>query len=116
MFTRAVRGLASQQWERCMIRDEEGSDLRCAYTNGDGMHCAWGWVDADLTAENSSSVWGLWHAKRGAASDVLERDLDFAAHLQSAHDRHSNPDAMRRAFIKLHQEYCLAWPSDVPKE
>lgn len=117
MFQKAVRGLASQGWEQSVIKEKGENEyvqfLRCAYSDGEGRHCAWGWIDTDLKAEDSSSIYGLWQNKIGVAGKL--DNITFAEELQRTHDRNTNPDEMKRDFIRMSKDVGYIWPADVPK-
>lgn len=110
MFDRAVRGLASQGWKAC----ESGS--HCAYTNDQGHHCAWGWVDTSLAEKQRGSVVDLRKTKVGLAAGLSDKDLKFAQELQVAHDTAIGEVDMREKFATLSRRHGLVWPSDVPIE
>lgn len=107
MFNRAVRGLASQGYQRCM--DDKG----CVYTNAAGQHCAWGWVDQDLPAGIFAAISGLRNDGIGVAASLNCGDLHFAEALQEAHDYSDEPDKMRRKLHQVGDKYGLTWPEDV---
>lgn len=110
MFDRAVRGLASQGWERSQVG---GS---CLYTDEHGRHCAWGWVDPLIPpAFNTCSVGELRDNEVGLAARLLGHTMDFARTLQYAHDGSHTPEQMLGAFVCLTERYALTWPEDVPR-
>jgi hypothetical protein len=114
MFDKCVRGLASQGWEQCVARDDiQNGLLRCSYSDGEGRHCAWGWIDTDLKAEDSRSIYGLWSDKIGVAGEL--DNITFAEEMQKIHDRNGDPDEMKRAFIRMSKDVGYIWPADVPK-
>lgn len=112
MFDRAVRGLASQGWERAV--DEEG---RCQYQDATGKRCAWGWVDRSLDETTPfGSVLSLRRSKIGLAAELDDEHEDFAGFLQTAHDIDRPVSRRITAFVDLAEKYNLTWPSDVPQE
>ena len=109
MLDRAVRGLASQGWERC-INDRGG----CAYANSIGQRCAWGWVDPSLSKDNVGDVVTLRNMKIGVAGTLAKSDLDFARSLQSIHDSSVTRTGMHEEYVAFARKHGLAWPTDVP--
>lgn len=112
MFDRAVRGLASQGFEKCEIG---GS---CRYADNEGRHCAWGWVDPSLTSSDMESVYGIRH--KGVAATMSEDEiLGFGLSLQKAHDLvyTFNTTMVKTTMVKTLQrvanKYGLTWPADV---
>lgn len=110
MFDRAVRGLASQNWVRCV--DAVGI---CMYTLEDGKHCAWGWVDPSLPVGLGLGDVGTLRARGiGVAGTLPKHDLLFACSMQSLHDRAVTRVGMRDDFVEFGKKHGLIWPSDVP--
>lgn len=114
MFNKAYRGLASQNWAKCEIRIKAGPDTWCIYTDENGRHCAWGWVDPSLPVNRYAgmTVRDLRVQQIGVAADIDVRDLMFTENLQVAHDSASGPDDMRRKMELLAEQYYL----DIPQE
>lgn len=87
IFDRAYLGLASQGFQRCTV-SAKGVELYCAYSSGDGRHCAWGWVDTTLGPEVegavSNDIPGLAMMLRALGRGDIIR---FGQELQNAHDR-----------------------------
>lgn len=103
MFDKAVKGLRSQNYNRCV--SEDGG---CQYTSDDGkMHCAWGWVDTDLPAEESDYLSGLIHHNKGVAGTLNEDQVGFATRLQQSHDSASGPEDMIFRLKQLAEVYSL---------
>lgn len=108
MFEKAVRGLASQGWTRCMTPDNVG----CSYSNG-SKHCAWGWVDTGL-GDQLGTVNSLRNREVPGLHMQLDKgQLKFAEILQDAHDGGFNPQGMLDSFISIHHQFNLNWPADV---
>lgn len=106
MFTRAVLGLRSQGWARCM--DKRGG---CSYDDGDGKRCAWGHVDPSLSGADFRNVSDLFHLKVGVASTINSAlDLAFAAQLQTTHDVNPIPSNMESEFRCIAQINNLIFP------
>lgn len=113
MFDRAVRGLASQGWRRCVQRGSNGLEdyyyNNCEYTlwppGGGVMHCAWGWVDpatAGVGSVANSTVRSPVYAEL-----TSDGDREFALALQRTHDESSNAN-LRQDFRKLAADYGLS--------
>lgn len=105
MLDKAVKGLRSQNWEKCV--DLYGN---CAYADGRGHHCAWGWVDEDSWGKSSSTnVQGL---DTRLATEVRSDELlsIFTMRLQRAHD--ASLGDMESNFRALAAKYKLTWPED----
>lgn len=109
MFDKAVRGLASQGWKRCRnpIVDQ------CVYSNDQGMHCAWGWVDESLKGE-LGGIMELRNEEIGLASSMDDDLAYFAVSMQKGHDNGFRPYSMLLRFRSICDENHLIWPSDVP--
>jgi hypothetical protein len=101
MFDRAVRGLASQGWERCVFKNA------CVFTDDKGKRCAWGWVDTSLGSSINGNVRALWEHGIGIAAQLNDSDLEFALALQEAHDRSYDMD---KAFRHFGKHWGLEWP------
>jgi hypothetical protein len=118
-FNEAVRGLNSQNWERC----EEDSE--CRWNVGrPGFHCAVGWLipEDNQTEGRTGSVSDLIVMKEeGKEESVLyanyhewlgnDRFDRFLEHMQNAHD--VNAPSMKKRFLLLGQNHKLEWPDDV---
>jgi hypothetical protein len=112
MFDKAVRGLASQGWERCVTKDG-----KCTYhsaINGKEAHCAWGWVDPG--AENG---WGqvsevATYLPGSVAAHLNKDDLQFALRMQKSHDGHPGedwyPGKLRDRLVEFAKKEQLTWP------
>ncbi len=125
-FTLAVRGIASQGWERCMDAD----DARCVWHRGaPGKHCAIGWLipwdkQKGVAAHDHEVETALEHS--GYLYPELDKYIgyspfyDFLTQLQAAHDDGPNnqPDTatrMQKRLWRLGVNNELKWPEDVPK-
>lgn len=112
MFDRAYVGLYEQGFEQSL--NHAGG---CLYNAPDGKHCAWGHVDPTLPldaeglaiAPNCSDD-GIM--RYGLAGNLDDHALEFAARLQSAHDRIESrrPARMRRALEALANQHRLLVP------
>ncbi len=112
MFDRAVRGLASQGWQKSESDDRHHGTL-CVYRkempDGSVRHCAWGWVDPEGTAHNpDGSVETLYANGTGLAASHSGMNLMFARNLQRSHDNSSDAGSMVLAFRALAERYGLS--------
>lgn len=105
MFDRAVIGLRSQGFTRCL--HARGG---CAYADGAGRHCAWGWVDTELPYDQALFVAALARDKIGLAATLDHTDLEFVVGLQVCHDAGIMPDSMERRLRALAITYDLIFP------
>jgi hypothetical protein len=133
MFNAAARGLQSQGWQQCRVRENLQYGF-CAYNNGKGCHCAWGWVDptipygadgnirpnlGDVTREifEQEGITGeqaeYYLSRRFTAPNPKSELLKFALKLQDAHDKNKQPYDMQFAFLLLVDDYQLRVPDDV---
>lgn len=83
MFNKAYLGLKSQGFKPCV--DARGHST---YDDGNGRHCAWGWVDEESWGEQGP-VLSLKTKLVNAARDsweFLSKDCLFISGLQSCHD------------------------------
>lgn len=112
MLDRAVKGLRSQGWERCIA--PSGA---CHYFLND-KRCAWGWVDPEGTYRGGNvPVGDLYTIRRegiGLAADLPAADVDFAYELQRCHDDRGNitPDMVEARFHSFTLHNGLKWPLD----
>ncbi len=118
MFDKAVRGLRSQNWERSV--DKDGY---CVYDDGQGKHCAWGWVDESLWGSDSPhtfapkyrsvNVNGLCTQGVGVAGKLSSEELWFAQALQLCHDEgRVNNEPLEPRLRALALKYNLVFPED----
>ena len=106
LFDAAVRGLASQGWERSM---DENDDV-CAYRGECGRKCAIGWlIDKD---DYRPEIEGYDASKIFACTN---QKMQFLQAMQNAHDGHAKPQLMLSEFMGLSEDYKLEWPADVGK-
>lgn len=110
MFNRAVIGLASQGFTRC-LRTPEGPG--CMYSDDKGKHCAWGWVDTDIPSNKEGTVYTLQAQKLGVAAQLNDDTVRFAIALQNAHDRHDTPAKMKLALASVASSYNLSIPPEM---
>lgn len=113
MFDRAVIGLRSQGFERCA--DVYG---QCCYADGKGRHCAWGWVDTELTNE-IGGIGTLSNFGKGLAKDLTHEEVAFVGALQCAHDGSSpllRETGMEPRLRALAEQYGLDYPESVREE
>jgi hypothetical protein len=104
MFDRAVRGLAAQNWRRCV--DDNNN---CVYLNEEGERCAWGHVDPSLK-NISGTVLHLNKEGIGLAATLTASQLRFATELQQAHDSSISGTGMEDRLRRLAKQYSLVWP------
>lgn len=116
MFNRAVRGLASQGFERCY-----GEGI-CQYQSG-AKRCAWGWVDTTLGPSVRGTVNDLRSDGMGLAALIPYDDVQFARELQQAHDMANRGPCgelevaatMKRGLQAMMPRFGVTWPEDVPQ-
>ena len=114
MFERAVRGLASQNWEQCVYG--HGLSRSCVYfIPGDvPKRCAWGWVDPEGTQRDNGSVHLLRVNGIGLAAELDMEGESFAMALQNAHDGwDESKGPMAKRFETFARTWNLTWPADV---
>ena len=104
MFDKAWNGLKSQGFERCMSRIK-----RCVYSDSNGKHCAWGWIDKSLTDE-IYCVEDLFQLGVGVAATLSASQLDFVVRLQICHDNAFNAEEMQENLRNLAKEFYLIVP------
>lgn len=107
MLNRAVFGLRSQGFRRCMQNGEP------AYADTSGCRCAWGWVDTSIqpgSVFNAYFVAGLAADGVGVAATLDLQGLAFARQLQQCHDEAPTPSTMERRLRQLALREDLAWP------
>lgn len=108
MFDKAVRGLRSQGFWRCVT--PEGG---CAYTSDCGTkHCAFGWIDTSLTRQETRFVSGLIRDGVGVAGKLDAADYEFVGDLQQAHDDSFTPKTMQERLRRVAARYNLTYPED----
>ena len=115
MFDRAVRGLASQGWQQCVLEEDEFGGRNCVYSR-DGKHCAWGWVDQAAWSHLDTPLNRLAEAGVGFAGKLSMSDRSWARALQNTHDNNEQPKQMLLAMYNFGQASGLSWPEDVPTE
>ena len=104
IFDAAVRGLASQGWQRSMSRDG-----RCMYRGAFGRRCAVGWcIDED---EYNPEMEGSSVSDFFDVTECLR--VRFLDTVQNAHDCHAKTQDMLSEFIAVSQRFKLTWPADV---
>lgn len=110
MFDKAVRGMASQGFERCSrpSRRGEPGDYVCAYTDG-CSHCAWGWVDESLE-DIDASISTLQIQAIGLAGELDAATVKWAQELQECHDNGGTPESMVRRLREFAREHNLTFP------
>lgn len=125
-FKLAVVGLASQNWEAC-VAYAHNQVQSCAWHLGKpGKHCAIGWLipwDIQLEAECFQTVedamgneylFPEFHAWAKAASeDEVSSFTKFLSVMQNRHDQRCSPADMRLGFLRIGEEFNLAWPEGV---
>lgn len=110
LFNRAVRGLASQGWQRA-AHDVDGP---CYYASeSTALRCAWGHCDPSITPKDIGTIYMLRHLERGLARWLTTAGYDFAGDLQRTHDMHRD-QFMKYYFSAIAAEHKLVWPEDVP--
>lgn len=111
MMDRAVRGLASQGFKKCL--SPLGKYAYKAVVDGKEMHCAWGWVDPTLDESLMCVVYTLKDRGIGLAKDLDEEGLVFARKLQKAHDYSEAGEGIVKALTALCKEYNLICPKEL---
>lgn len=109
MFDKVYIGLASQGFEQCKYNKHK-TFYSCAYSDDNGKHCAWGWVDLSLSASHAGNVQDLKNESIGIAATLNEEQLDFALKLQNAHDGGDQPCVMKNNLVYLALKYNLEIP------
>ena len=104
MFDKAWNGLKSQRFKRCI-----GDGGQCVYNDGNGRHCAWGWVDESLGDENCY-VEDLARNGIGIAGTLSASQLDFVVRLQICHDNAYDEFDMQNRLRNLAKEFYLIVP------
>lgn len=102
MFNRSYVGLRSQNWEQCI-----GATGVCVYSDGNGRHCAWGWVDPEL--ENCGILVG--NLTIGVAKFLTPEQRLFATDLQNSHDNADSAANMERRMRDVANKYSLTVPN-----
>lgn len=121
MFNKAVRGLRSQGFRKCVLLPEDPDptdpnpniwmqDLQCLYDDGDGSHCAWGWIDKSLTKDEFSDLSGLRSKSIGLACLLDTEDYLWARQLQSIHDFAASPEGMEEDLRDFAKKHHLKFP------
>lgn len=105
MFDRVFIGLRSQGFTRCV--DER---LQCVYADGNGRHCAWGWVDTTLGADTFGTVHTLCMSRVGLAAELSVELLEFASELQRIHDSCIDSDLMEDRLYTFALTHGLSIP------
>lgn len=107
MFNKAYIGLRSQGFQQCYIQGEG-----CMYSDGNGKHCAWGWVDPESWEIDVGSVDDLHNDGVGIAATLNEHELYFANKLQNAHDNTTGllENNLQDRLIRLAAMYSLTVP------
>ncbi len=103
MFNRAYIGLRSQNWEQCI-----DSNHSCVYSDGNGRHCAWGWVDPELNGSITTTL--VEDLGYGIAKLLNPGELHFAIELQDAHDGADSAEDMEARMRELADSYDLVIP------
>ena len=120
MFNRAYKGLASQNWEKCLEINPVGRRPLCVYDDGAGKHCAWGWVDKSLGPEVRMTVEDLVVGKIGLAAELATDDVPFAKELQRAHDRYDPKNVFvnmpNQPMKKRFEDFAARWNLTIPEE
>lgn len=112
MFDKAYIGLASQGFEKCKLEKIKDNFSPCAYSDGKGNHCAWGWIDLSLGPE-AFGVINLWRHNIGVAGTLDQKQLGFAVDLQGAHDTAADSKDMKKLLNDVAKRYNLSIPNVV---
>ena len=99
LFDVIVRGLDSQGWVRC--GDANGD---CIYSDGNGNHCAIGWLAPECPKEYCKTLSFFLSEFR---PDLSTQAIDFFVDAQYYHDSAKTPDEMRSNFKRLAADYDL---------
>lgn len=120
-FDKAVRGLASQNWELSMSDPDPGAvhnaGAVCAYRGVGGRRCAIGWLISDkeyfagMEGESVRSV-KLRDVKALERPHTERKDtwVNFLLDLQHVHDDSGSPDAVKQRMRAFANKYNLTWP------
>jgi len=115
MFNKAVRGLRSQGFERCTRKaPNEYKDEVCVYDDGNGKHCAWGWVDESTWSykEARDTVDNLANRGVGLAASLPYEDRQWASRLQQCHDKAYDAEGVEHNLRQFAKEFSLVFPED----
>ena len=102
-FDKAVRGLASQGWERSV--DVSGLWPVCSYRGPGGRRCAIGWLISDELAEDREGC-----AVREFDYSELPTEPNgrlLLLDMQNAHDAYCKNTGMRERFVLLGEKHDL---------
>lgn len=108
IFDKAYIGLYSQGFKKC-TKTYCGIKI-CVFSDDNGKHCAWGWVDESLDSSASGSVSTLFHLKTGVAVSLNFNQVQFGNDLQYAHDESKNSKDMKKQLEDLAKRYNLLVP------
>lgn len=126
-FNKAVRGLNSQEWQKCIAPDEDESEAEssCVFNKGvPGFHCAIGWLipedkQGGLRHDESAleiKMLGIFDPPLQEWLDSCKGNDFLCEHLlrdmMLAHDRNDGRD-MYQQFLSLARIHDLTWPKDV---
>ena len=115
-FDKAVRGLASQNWELSMRQGPDRGSSFCAYRGIGGRRCAIGWLIPDneyhAGMEGEAVVSRALQAVPSLKPSPVEGLdwIDFILQLQLAHDDARSPHELQELLHALATEHDLTWP------
>ena len=113
-FDTAVRGLASQGFERSLSKAGDGVTERCAYRGSEGRKCAVGWLMNDEEAlEADRRLLSGFSLLLLNGQNLSIEDRFFLSDLQDAHDGGPEGDLMQQRLIEFAEEYGLSTPEEL---
>lgn len=114
-FDTAVRGLASQGFERSLSKAGDGVTERCAYRGSEGRKCAVGWLmnDEEAILADRRLLSGFSLLLLNGQNLSIE-DRFFLSDLQDAHDgARAEGDLMQKRLVDFATWYGLSNPEEL---
>lgn len=114
-FDTAVKGLASQGFERSLSKAGDGLTERCAYRGSEGRKCAVGWLMNDEEALAADrKTWSAITLPLLNGQNLSIEDRYFLSDLQDAHDGGYSEEAlMQRRLVEFATQYGLSIPEEL---
>ena len=111
ILNKAVKGLASQGFERSMWPDGKPG---CAYHGDKGRKCAVGWLIPDEKYEARIEGRGVYDVRLLLGlSEFNDDQVPFLEQLQLAHDRAPLPETMKMYLSAVCARYELTVPEEL---